>query len=792
VDVLGQLNTTLSDRYHVERELGGGGMARVFLAEERALERQVVLKVLSGEASEVISAERFQREIHIAARLQHPLIVPVLSAGEAGGLLYYAMPYVEGESLRERLRREGPLPITDAIRILRDTAAALSFAHGHDVVHRDVKPDNILLSGGYAVVTDFGVARALTTAAYESTGITASGVALGTPTYMAPEQVAADPHIDQRADIYALGVVAYEMLTGISPFAGPSLQAVMAAHVTRTPEALTVHRQAIPTALNALVMRCLAKQPADRPQSAAEVTHELEALLATESTASAARARGITPDAARPIRSGMVLGVLGVSLAAVLGTLWLRGDRQATANVTPPPATTTIQSVAVLPFVNSSPDPENEYFSDGLTEELIDALAGAGALRVPSRSSSFAFKGSRLGARAIGESLHVEAVIEGSVRKSGDRLRATAQLTRVSDGTMLWSNRYDRAAGDVFVVQEDLARSILGALRARLSGGAVVRQGTTDREAYELYLRGRYFWNQRTQLGLERAANFFEQALRRDSTFARAWAGLADSYCIAANLGFRSAREVCPRSTEAARRAIQLDPTLAEAHASLGFVHMFYDWDWGSAEQELLKAVELDSTYASAHLWLGHLAWVRGDTAEMLRRGGVAVTLEPLSPILNTRLGGFLWRAGKLDEALVALRRTFEIDSTFPDARVFHALVQIERGDPRDRPEAMSAIERYASLPMRAYGYARVGRADEARRLLREIEQGAHLEYLSPLRIGYAYAALGAADDALRWIERSYESREPDMVFIEREPFLTPMRRDPRFQALVTRVRRGG
>ncbi len=784
MDVLGQLNRTLSDRYLVERELGGGGMARVFVAEERALGRRVALKVLPGKASEGLNTERFQREIQVVAQLQHPLIVPVLSAGDAGGMLYYAMPYIEGESLRDRLRREGALPLADAIRILRDTSAALAFAHAHGVVHRDVKPDNILLSGRFALVTDFGVARALSTAAYDSTALTGTGVALGTPAYMAPEQVAADPRVDHRADIYALGVVAYEVLTGVAPFVGPSVQALLAAHVTRTPEVLTTHRPAIPAALDALVMRCLSKQPADRPQSADEVARELEVLLSAPMTATESRAPRLPP-ARRPIT---VIAALSVCIGAVLGALWLRGARSTTNGVTTAPGATAIHSVAVLPFVNGSSDPENEYFSDGVTEELIDALASAGKLRVPSRSSSFAFKGKRLGARAIGESLHVDAVIEGSIRKSGERLRATAQLTRVSDGTTLWSGRYDRAAGDVFAVQEELARSILGALRTTLGGRAVVRQGTTDREAYELYLRGRYFWNRRTREGFERAADFFQQAIGRDSAFARPWAGLADSYCIFANFGYRPAREVCPRSADAARRALALDPTLAEAHASLGFVHMFYDWDWPAAERELTQAVVLDSSYASAHLWLSHLAWVRGDTAEMLRRIRVAVALEPLSPLLNARLVIALWRAGRLDESLVHVRRTVELDSTFADIHIHGAFVLLDRGEGRDRDEAISEMERYGSAPLRAYAHARGGRREDARRLLREIEQLATREYVSPVRVAFAYGALGDLDNAFRWLERAYEAREPDMVFLAHEPHSVPLRKDPRLRVLVRRV----
>lgn len=777
----------LSDRYVVERELGGGGVARVFVAEERALGRRVVIKVLPREATESLNAERFQREIQLVARLQHPLIVPVLSAGDAGGLLYYTMPYEEGESLGDRIRREGALPVVDALRLMRDVSAALAAAHAQGVVHRDVKPDNILLSGGFAVVTDFGIARALTAAATRH-DITATGVTLGTPAYMAPEQVAADPRADHRVDIYALGVVAYEMLTGIAPFSGPSIQTVMAAHITRTPRALAEIRPAIPATLDALVMRCLAKQPPDRPQSAAEVTHDLEAMLAAEISATGSRGySGPSARSRRSLRRAAIVSAAGLA-AVASGVLWLSSTSKQRRDETSTTDVSAIRSVAVLPFVNSSPDPGNEYFSDGVTEELIDALARSGGLRVPSRSSSFAFKGKGLGARAIGESLHVQTVLEGSVRKAGDRLRITAQLTRVGDGTTLWSERYDRAAGDVFAVQEELASSILGALEATFAGRQLVRYGTSDREAYEMYLRGRYFWNQRAQDGFERAAELFQQAIRRDSLFARAWAGLADSYCILANFGYRSAREVCPRSTVAAKRALALDPGLAEAHASLGFVDLFYEWDLPAAERELTRAAALDSSYANAQLWLAHAAWVRSDTAEMLRRARMAVTLEPLSLILRTRLGVMLWRAGQVDGALAEFRQVFELDSAFRDAHRHHSVLLLDRGN---RKEAVAEMEHYESAPWVAYAYARAGRRDDARRLLRELERRASGEYVSPLRLAYTYGALGEMDAAFRWLERAHEVREPDMVFIAVEPFSLPLRRDPRFAAIVRRVKAG-
>ncbi|MEO7965195.1 MAG: protein kinase, partial [Gemmatimonadaceae bacterium] len=589
-------------------------------------------------------------EILVAARLQHPLIVPVIGTGGNGDLLYFTMPFVEGESLRARIAREGALPIPDVLRIIRDVSAALAAAHAQGVVHRDVKPDNILLSGGFAMVTDFGVAKALerarapgsiggTAGSYGHTPaletLTALGTSLGTPPYMSPEQAAGDGRIDQRSDLYSLGATAYEMLTGTPPFEGASVQAVIAAHLTRLPEPPSRRRASVPPALEALVMRLLEKDPADRSQSAAEVQRVVEEMLVAPTTSlpsiaiptpATVRGRGLPKGVLIAAVAALALGAVGI--ARWRSSLTRAGDGGGPTATEAQGESSGIRSIAVLPFVNASADAGNEYFSDGVSEELIDALAKVGGVRVASRSSSFAFKGKNLAARTIAESLGVQAMIEGSVRSAEGRLRITAQLTRASDGSALWSQKYDRESRDVFAVQEELARAILGAVRDRLSGRPVavvgssplVRHGTADPQAYELYLRGRYFWNQRSRDGFVRAAEYFAQAIARDSGNARAWSGLADSQCILANFGYRPASEVCPKSEVAARHAIALDSTLAEAHASLGFVQFFYRWDLEAGKRELERALALDSTYANAQLWLSQLVWARGDTTQMLAR----------------------------------------------------------------------------------------------------------------------------------------------------------------------------
>ena len=439
-------------------------MATVYLARDRKHGRPVAIKVLRGEIATALGPERFLREIEIAAGLTHPHILPLHDSGQVDGFLYYVMPFVEGESLRGRLEREQQLPLEDALQITREVADALSFAHSRDVVHRDIKPENILFQAGHAVVSDFGIARAITAAA--SGTRTEAGIPIGTPGYMSPEQAAAELHLDGRSDVYSLGCVLYEMLAGGPPFTGPTPQAVLARHSLDPVPALRTVRQAVPLAVEQAVMKALEKMPADRFTTATEFADALR-----------------TPPAGRPA-----------------------------------PAPAAAKSIAVLPFANLSPDPENEYFSDGITEEIINALGHLPGLHVAARTSSFAFKGKSTGIGEVGARLRVATVLEGSVRRAGSRVRITAQLVNVADGYHLWSERYDRELDDIFAIQDAIARTIAHRLELALAGPAgdlLVTPPTENLAAYQLYLKGRYFWNQRGA-GLAKALDCFQQALLLD------------------------------------------------------------------------------------------------------------------------------------------------------------------------------------------------------------------------------------------------------------------------------------
>src|SRR5690349_18381364 len=496
-------------------------MSHVFLVADAALSRRIVVKILPPNPSAKVDAERFRREIQIAASLQHPCIVPVLTTGLMDDVPYYSMPFVTGESLRTKVATGHLLPLSRAVRVLRDVASAIAHAHEHGVAHRDLKPDNVLLSSGYAVVTDFGIAKAVSSARGESDPeLTSRGMTVGTPAYMAPEQATADPAADHRVDVYALGVMAYELLTGQRPFVARTAQELLVAHITKQPTPITDRRLDLPPALSELVMRCLAKSPDDRP-SASEVVDALDRV------------------------------------ASVVGTGTGSG-----ASVTPTPSTASaLPSIAVLPFVNLTGSADNDYLADGLAEEILNALARLRTMHVAARSSSFAFRGPSIDLRMVGERLGVRNVLEGSVRKSGNRLRVTVQLADVTSGFQLWSERYDRDATDVFAVEDEIAASVVETLKVTLlepRDAPIAPRRTTNLQAYELYLRGRYTWHQ-TGSGIERSLELFEKALELDPDFALAHAGVADVFIVAALFETMPPIEAFPLARTAAERARALD-----------------------------------------------------------------------------------------------------------------------------------------------------------------------------------------------------------------------------------------
>jgi serine/threonine-protein kinase len=768
-------------------------MSRVFLADETSLGRRVVVKVLPPDLAASVNLERFRREIQLAARLQHPHIVPVHAAGVSDGLPYYTMPFIEGESLRARLARGGELPVAEAVRVLRDVLSALSYAHEHGVVHRDIKPDNILLTGPHALVADFGVAKAISAATNPGSSLTSLGVALGTPAYMAPEQAMADPSADHRADLYAVGAVGYEMLTGHQVFSARSPQAMLAAHASETPEPLAKRRATVPPLLAALIMRALEKRPADRPQSAAEMLGQLESAVTPSGATTphipaadpAAPSSSVTRSPKIALTAAATLLVLGFAAAYWYAHRQPGGAESASAD------TSAIGTIAVLPFANTGGDPQDEYFSDGMTDELARALSKIPHIQVASRTSSYAFKGKSVTAQDIGKALHVGGVVEGTVRRAGNRLRVTAQLTNASTGLVMWTDGFERPVSNVFEVQDDLTKAIVTALAPTLSGdttSAVVAEsrGTSDPLAYDLYLRGRFEWNNRTVANIKRGVTDFERAVARDPKFARAYAALASSYVLLpeyAGYDEYPLDKALAAGRANASKALALDSTLAEPHTALGFA-LEVNWQWAEAEREFRKAIALDPNYPTAHQWYAFLLTDLGRRDDALAEIRIARRLDPLSLIIADNLCMRETWVGHLDlavapcrESRLALHRGF----------AFNALV---RGSYDSAAvEWRSESGRFSQGPgFVAYSLARGGHRAEAEAALKELEKKAGKE---PLNVAIAYFGLGEPDKGFPFLERSLDLKEDGLrtyMGPVSSVILEPYRGDPRLQHIVDRM----
>jgi eukaryotic-like serine/threonine-protein kinase len=741
--------TLLGSRFVFERELGRGGMATVYLARETKHERQVAIKVLRPEVTAAFGAERFLREIGIAARLSHPHLVPLIDSGEADGFLYYISAFVPGGSLRDRLFREGQLPVQDALRIADEVGAGLDFAHRAGFVHRDVKPENILFADGHALLADFGIARAVCMDDEMSLrpegAVTEPGIAVGTPAYMSPEQAAGERQLDSKSDVYSLACVIYEMLAGEPPFVANSSRQLIAMQVMETPKRLRTRRPEVPASVEAAIHRALEKDPARRFASISDFTRAMRVESAARGRVVAGATRGI----------------------------------------------------AVLPFVNASPDPENEYLSDGLTDELINALAKVEGVRVASRTSVFALKNKPQDVRAIGALLDSTYVLEGTVRRSGNRLRITAQLTSTEDGRLLWSQRYDRELADVFAIQDEIAQTIVNTLRSNklveLPAPSAQRH-TSNVKAYGLFLKGRYDMNLRTQQGVASAITYFQQAIAEDPNYALAYTGLADSYSL--QLDYRSipVHEGFDLAKKYAQKAIELDDTLAEPHASLGWRYFIYDWDWNSAEREYRRAIDLDPRYAWAHQLYAFLLASKAQHGEAIVEGHTAVELDPGSMSARRGLAWQYYYSRRWDQARFHLDRALAMNPNAEETYRELGLVLAVEGELK---EAERVLREAAAMPeagtyTRAtlgYALARSGQVGAAREILTELLSEKTRAYVSPVAFATILLGLGDVDKALDWTEIAYAERRGWLAYLRVNPLMDPMRSSPRFDALVSKMR---
>jgi serine/threonine protein kinase/Flp pilus assembly protein TadD len=716
-DLLDRVRTALADRYAVEREIGQGGMATVYLAQDLKHHRPVAVKLLHPHLAANLGPDRFLREIQIAARLQHPHIVPLYDSGQAGDLLYYVMPFVSGESLRQRLAREAQLPLEDAARLARTVAVALDYAHRNQVVHRDIKPENVMLHEGEALVTDFGIAKAVSVAGKDT--LTQTGMSVGTPAYMSPEQAGGETELDGRSDIYSLGAMLYEMLAGVAPFTGPTAQAIIAKLYTES--ALPIHerREAVPEWLERSVMKSLNKTPAERYGTAAQFAQALT---------------------------------------------WPTGGS------TPPGSTASgvaAKSIAVLPFVNMSADPENEYFTDGIAEEIINALTKIQALRVASRTSAFAFKGKSEDIGEIGRKLKVATVLEGSVRKSGLKLRVTAQLVNVADGYHLWSERYDRQLEDVFAIQDEIADNIVKALRVVLSEEekrSIEKAPTENVEAYDYYLRGRQFFHQFRRTGIQFARRMFERAIEIDPNYALAHAGVADC-CSFLYMYWDGSRANLDSAESASRKALELDPDLAEAHASRGFA-LSLSRQYAEARREFETAIRLNPKLYEAHYLYARACFQEGKLEEAVRHYEDASRVRPEDYQALMLMQAPLKALGRHEEAAAALRRGLQ---------VVERHLELNPDDAR-------------ALYLGGGALVQVGERE------RGLEWARRAQAIDPDDPGVLYnvacvhAFLGQPDEAIACLERSIRNGFGHREWLENDSDLDSLRGDQRFKSLLSKI----
>ena len=747
-----QLQQALPGRYRIERELGAGGMATVYLARDLKHDRNVALKVMRPDVASTIGAERFLLEIHLAARLAHPHILPLHDSGEASGLLFYVMPNVEGSSLRDRMNAVGRLPVDEAVRIAMEVAGALDYAHRHGVVHRDIKPENIMLHEAHALVADFGIGKAV--GEVEAATFTRTGATVGTPAYMSPEQAAGEP-IDGRSDIYSLGCVLYEMLVGEQPFTGLSLQAVIAKRFVQTPADVSALREGVSRQLARVVQKALARAVIDRFDTA---------------------------------------GLLVTALAE-------RDFYSPSEASVPPPE----KSIAVLPFANMSADPENEFFADGITEEILNALSQIAELRVAGRTSSFSFKNKNQDLRTIGERLNVRTVLEGSVRRSGKRVRITAQLIDVTDGYHLWSERYDREIEDVFVVQDEIASAIAAKMKTSLTGGASRSQRATDNiEAYEAYLKGRALLYRRgpaIKLGLA----LMEKALELDPEYALAWAGIADTYTLLGYYGQLTPEIARAKAGEAAAKAITFGPDLAEAHTARGMVCLLYEWDWEAAETSFKRALKLNPGYVQGSAWY-HLFYegfacgrwddalrglhevqerdqLSGYAAAVIAVGYAASANNALADAANTGARAIEWAENAL--------------ALDPDAFLAVWARQLAYQTLTDWPKAFEAatislaMSGRQVLPLVNLGMslALAGDVAGARSVYDEMRSRAVREYIPPMCLALEAAAIGELEAAVMYEREALRRHDPQLVIFSVSWTGTePLQAMPEHQQLLNEI----
>ncbi len=778
--------------YEIVSPLGAGAMGEVYRARDKKLDRDVAIKVLpESVAADPDTLARFEREAKAVAALSHPNILSIFDFGTHEGTAYVVMELLEGKTLRERLD-EGPIPQKLAVDYALQIVKGLSAAHEKGIVHRDLKPRNLfVMKDGHVKILDFGLAKRIEaiasgeeTSAPTAAQHTMPGTVMGTMGYMSPEQVRGLP-VDHRSDIFAFGAILYELLSGERAFKRDTASDTIAAILIQEPSELSESGRSIPPALERIVKHCLEKDRDNRFHSARDIAFAL-------GEASSGSAAALATLAAQPPRSRAfrpLLWAAGVAALAALAAavLWLR------------PGARTIDSVAVLPFVNAGGDPNAEYLSDGITESLIDSVSQIPGIKVISRASAFHYKGKDVGARIVGRELGVRAVLTGQVVQRGDALSIRAELVDARDETHLWGEEYNRRLSDILAVQEEIARDISGKLRQRLTGEEkkrLAKRYTENAEAYALYLKGRYDWNKRTGEDIQKAIGYFRQAIDKDPTYALAYAGLADSYAILFYYAGLPPSETFLMAKAAASKALEIDDTLAQAHATLAFVHENFDWDFSAAGKEYRRAIELDPKYPTAHHWYSLYLSGIGRHEQAIAEAERVYKLDPLSPIISNLRAAAFYSARQYDRAIEAARKTLELDKGFSPA---HFSLGCALEQKKMYPEAIAALEEAVRLSGRriradadlGHAYAVSGRREEAMRMIEELKARSERGYDPVADIALVYAGLGQNDEAMRWLEKAYQARSAWLIRLaplKVDPRWDALRSDARFQDLLRRI----
>jgi TolB-like protein/Tfp pilus assembly protein PilF len=790
------IDQTLS-HYRIAAKLGEGGMGEVYRAEDTRLRRAVALKVLPAElAGNQERLERFRREAEALASLDHPNIVTIYSVEEDRDLHFLTMQLVEGATLSEQIG-EGALPVDRVIEIGESLADALRAAHDRGVIHRDLKPANVMIDAeGRVKILDFGLAKLRQTGVEDglsqlsTQAMTQGGMVLGTVPYMSPEQVQGLP-VDHRTDLFSFGILLYELLTGRRPFGGASAAAIAGSLMRDTPSPVAEIRPDVPQALSEIVERCLAKDPDERFQCAADVRdalRELAVMLATG--AGTGRATIARPAAARPRRTRLAT-LVAVIVLAVLGALVTRRAPRPS----PGRKDSTISSLVVLPLENLSGDPGQDYFVDGMTEALITDLSKIGALKVISRSSAMRYKGTDKTLSQIAAELGVDAVIEGSVLREGDRVGISAQLIEIATETNLWAERYERDLTSMLRLQGEIAQAIAREVQVKLTPQEAELLAATrdvDPRVHEAYLQGMFHIRRFTPQDLATATGYFETALELEPDYALAHYGLSQALNYSFVLGIMPPNEAGPRALAAVRRALELDDTLAEAHLGLANLKTSYEWDWDGAEREFRRAIELNPNYAEARVFFSHLLLILGRIDEADEQIALGLELDPLEPFYQAAHGVLLAHSGRYEEAIALFQRIYENTPGFgfahqPFWRVLHEVGRLDEALEQARihltnvgePEAVAALEA---------GLARGGYREATRSAAEVLAAGSRLATARPIIIAALYDDAGETEKALDWIERSYENRDIDMAYLGTLMLSEPVRSHPRFRAVLERL----